>query len=1775
MAGNLALLKQSLLLDTETEAKNVLVNQRHLIDKILARYSAEFTVFRELLQNSNDAGAESAQIIFLTDSDAIPKTSLFSFPWSKTSTVHTVVYKNNGRAFSDQDFARLRKIAEGNPDEQKIGFFGVGFYSLFSLCEEPFVTSGSQSMAFLWKNDMLFTKHGKLPEEAVSDWTTFYLAMREPIDPPNASNFGRFLTTSLAFTTCLKSVQVFVDSECILNFDKKGSIPRPINIPDRRSMQLSSPNNLFQLSSVSVAKVQLDAQVKGRRSTDSYTIFMHIATADITTSLPRKLSDEMKRTTKKNPPALTQLLLMFSNFDEYDSSSGVRKGVDMFDDLIPGPADQGRIFIGFPTHQTTGCAVQVAGHLIPTVERESIDFVDRSLSYWNQELLYMGGLLSRIVYDDDIGAIDTLYNQLSLDTQSQEWLEKKAVHTMAAFTFKLSTPSPHVSTIMQKAFNATTKQPMRIVSTKGIHSVKNIRLPVPDMLPFIKLTPLLPDTAAKSCPDLIRQLQSGGYLSQLGLVDVFSEVHQRPFTTVETVALLKWWAGQLQASHMYGVQNSSICISRTDSIALKKALVLQDSPDSDRIPLSKFTHFVRSDLGAADLPFPETVMPCFLTKYLPYETISAVFIELQEYTIVDWTHFIVTHPGFGVDTVFTERCMTVISRHHRSSSETVRALLASVLILKPCIVTQTGSVMVANQVYFSNVTLFKGLPIVGFVNPRAVSEAMLKSLGVREHVDLQVVFDRLTDLNWDQVQLIKYLASVQTKLSGQELSRLKVTPIFLSESTGDASVALDPNTVQPRYRACDLFTPIDSLRSLGLVLLQWTGRWRPESLEARFMRELGLVQHVPIDNLIHNTASASSTESRMAWLQYFISNYSTIYNLVYRPESITTPFLPIIGSTSLAIPTMCFSDPTVAIVGFNVLNSELKMHAEILGVKPAPPAQFLVDQLRRSPPSLETAQAVFTFFGTQQAFFTNSHWTTLRTLLFIPTVSPQATLDQRTGSTTVKYASPTTVYFKGLKSDNQRLTPFLYIDFGASANAFLRTCGVKDEPSPLELAQSLVKSPNDFLESCGINEYLSLLHQIAANYESLKRDRGLVSLMRSSAFLLGSRHGDQSSTGNSDTRAATTDGSAEKVADSDSLVVFKLSKASEIYLMDDAVSSQIFRPLCAPMEEILEQMYLDLGSSWISKKVQLNYSAKGTLASTNTSQKLQSLINERAVLLLYDGHQTRRSRDLAPNAEKILTSLKVFETRTIDIVRTFEGVSRTQRTTSCKVSPSSLRNTDPVLVITSDFDYFDVSSIVGSLILRKPRLDDNLMLSMLLSSSIENLNRKGFPVDRILNQRAIKLKLPTKAVVESSPRGSNSTLSRNGNTNGSDLQATLNGRGQMDQNVAVANEAEREDAMEQVRRLLSIFPDADPQFLLSRLQALGLNSLEQIVSEMADNGYPQAKAQPGVDDSENGSNETESLIPRQSQTSDGRGQKRGSSQNDSGLFGMLNKFTGMNMNLPKDFGGHIGKLANTLSQSSRFPASVFSNDGPLNVAHAPTTDITPRQTETLKSQLQKSISTARQERNSSFQTVVPNDRTPESTITRLQSQCNILTEQDLVFLMHTQATRIPVYIDRAAAETMSSPQTPLAEHAEAIHRFSLVLDFLSRVFKLQGGVVHMYWDRDGATIAFNRGRALFFNLRFYVGLHFQAGRDVVSTAPGAFPTSATLNPPLEFGTSIVNEPCSVLTYWFMKFCHELAHNFVGEHNSVHEYWMSSFAETYFESLVFAMQQAQIDLVSAV
>ena len=99
--------------------EGVQVNQRHLIDKILVRYSAEFTIYREVIQNANDAGATSVEIIFTYEARLKDATESSSKK-KQTHKIIAITFRNDGRPFSKEDWTRLTKIAEGNPDEDKV-----------------------------------------------------------------------------------------------------------------------------------------------------------------------------------------------------------------------------------------------------------------------------------------------------------------------------------------------------------------------------------------------------------------------------------------------------------------------------------------------------------------------------------------------------------------------------------------------------------------------------------------------------------------------------------------------------------------------------------------------------------------------------------------------------------------------------------------------------------------------------------------------------------------------------------------------------------------------------------------------------------------------------------------------------------------------------------------------------------------------------------------------------------------------------------------------------------------------------------------------------------------------------------------------------------------------------------------------------------------------------------------------------------------------------------------------------------------------------------------------------------------------------------------------------------------------------------------------------------------------------------------------------------------------------------------------------------------------
>ena len=119
--------------------------------------------------------------------------------------------------------------------------------------------------------------------------------------------------------------------------------------------------------------------------------YLRIAEANVSVLVGPRLAADLKRSTKKSPPTQTRILLLCGSRADFDAST---HGDPVFENVIP--KKQGRVFIGFPTHQTTGFGGHVsAPALVPTVERESIDLADPQMKVWNSELLSCVGIFAR------------------------------------------------------------------------------------------------------------------------------------------------------------------------------------------------------------------------------------------------------------------------------------------------------------------------------------------------------------------------------------------------------------------------------------------------------------------------------------------------------------------------------------------------------------------------------------------------------------------------------------------------------------------------------------------------------------------------------------------------------------------------------------------------------------------------------------------------------------------------------------------------------------------------------------------------------------------------------------------------------------------------------------------------------------------------------------------------------------------------------------------------------------------------------------------------------------------------------------------------------------------------------------------------------------------------------------------------------------------------------------------------------------------------------------
>lgn len=516
------------------------------------------------------------------------------------------------------------------------------------------VISGSKCLGFYWNGDQLYTKSAPYTENTMN-WTSICLELREPLELPDYDEFGQFLCKSLLFTYSLSRASFIVDGKLELKCNK---VLSPSSILNHSKFKTSS--GLFNLNSFEGRVVQMTLEKnyqshehdintssassvfssiwkmaqstfteKGKeeaaldaklRLPGTYHVFLKHFRASASVKTSSKFANEMERTTKKKPFQNVNIDLIYINWEQINATNGeslegtkISTKHPILSKLLPFPTN-GKVFIGFETHQTSGLGVHFTAPFIPTVERESIDFVDGCLKIWNIELVQMTGRLCRLIYEEEITNI-----QFKTDNNYL----KKAKHVMEAFNFKNSTPSGIIGWTL---FDEFLKYPfeLKLPSSNGFVSASLLRHVPEEMLKFVRNTPRIPDAVATVCQEVLQKLASNqesspaASIKTVSVRDIieFELKHENKMTEKQTVDCLKWWIRYL--ANPYDASRSQLTQGLADEFASCILIPSAQGPNTF-LPLIKMTFFAGDELSGLYFSQKATI------KFFPIDCISPAF----------------------------------------------------------------------------------------------------------------------------------------------------------------------------------------------------------------------------------------------------------------------------------------------------------------------------------------------------------------------------------------------------------------------------------------------------------------------------------------------------------------------------------------------------------------------------------------------------------------------------------------------------------------------------------------------------------------------------------------------------------------------------------------------------------------------------------------------------------------------------------------------------------------------------------------------------------------------------------------------------------------------------------------------------------------------------------------------------------------------------------------------------------------------------------------------
>ncbi|KAF8131205.1 hypothetical protein EV363DRAFT_1584042 [Boletus edulis] len=1302
----------------------VAIDTRALIDKVLARYSGEFTVFRELLQNSDDAGCDTAEIRFETSARLCldPKGTMNAgpamFPDLTATHVTQWTFRNHGKPFTSQDWSRLPKIAMGNPDPQKVGAFGVGFYTVFSVTESPYVSSGDKEMEFLWNDEnQLNYRFGDLPQAVARDlWTTFKMPLREATPMPPLSELMQFLASSITFMAHLEELTIFFDHHCLGQIKK--SLRQSLAIPIPVELDRWSLGKIMYVKSIHQHPVTIKAGIwlpqHGSMRAHETKVDLTVFTAEVDVTVDEKLTQELNRCTKKNPPSRVKYSLIYTGKDEYDQSGiNERKHACEFPSSFRGlradldGAANARLFIGHSTAQTTGIGGHMASHFIPTVERESIDLVEKSVATWNRELLHVGGFLCRVVYELELSEIQGLWGGATAgephsypSRELQDQLQKRFLHVLKFFTFHRSTPLSKVAELLTGSFYGCSTLPLRLLSFVGVRGAPDVRAFDPVLVKFLKSLPMLSEYVTRDGAHSIAKLPDKHKIPAIRLSDILQDLRRHTLGAEELVACLRWW---INARQDY---------SASDTADLLDAATICGAGGVVR--LSSITCFINPNvLGLhipPDGPLPLSLIPLDVSKSFDCEELTS--FGLEEFTVVSWLQHISRPDVMSADekydftrsTDWASRVLSALSRVWPQLPEDMQSEARKVFRNKPCIPTSKGlccpecSYLTEDNAPFPHLDL----PIVS-CNSRFRVDMKIKRcllfIGVRKNPPVEFLLHQMSSTEgWTVSDLVNYLIQEESSLTSEDHSALKSSKIFTREGFHNEE---EENT---RHRADELYPPVLIFRRLRLPVIKWSEKseWSDTSSEARLLYHLGL-NRFPSLSQIMELCSSKDNEVQETAFKCLYSGLRSRYQ-DYNPEDFRdAKFIPAENDSGRYLKKLgeVYSGTQWRALGFFVVQDRYpSVPWDQLGVRQHPPVSKILDLLEETPPrNRETARRWFEILYHHLSTFSPPDLTKLSGLPIVPTGS----------SNTPILLPPTKCYLDQGPKPPLHAKLFSFVNFSAKANYFLGACGLKNRVSIEDIAEVLIENPERFFKLAGGHEgFLVELRKIAYQSQDISNDT--LHKMSCRPTLLG-------------VCRKKTEGQPRWDYE------HRFLAAQDVTIVDDVNDYQLFSDclFIAPQEEALERFYASLGCSYLSTVVQERCHGLHEMQDTKTCLEVQSRILERLPLFIQKYTDSKPEAMLPSSSDH----LKVKACKRIHVSKTLatRNVERTRD--AWAIARHKGGHIELWVSKTAKRDMYEVATCLCRLLFGTNKMNATLLLETVLSADLKVLEKRGFLIDQI------------------------------------------------------------------------------------------------------------------------------------------------------------------------------------------------------------------------------------------------------------------------------------------------------------------------------------------------------------------------------------------------------------------------------------------------------------